>query len=116
MSGTSDFFEETKNKIVKKTRELSSLTKLTVEIEGCKTRLSEAYKRIGEIIVNDTTSGKKTDEEIIVRYIDEARTEKQKLKELLKKRREVGEKVICPSCGKYNKKGTYCRYCGEFVR
>ena len=116
MSSAGDFFEKAKNGFVKKANEISDKAKYSIEIESSKSRLSEVYKRIGEIVVADSTSEKKTDEELLFKYIDEARLEKEKLKELMKKRNEISQKAECPSCGKQGKNGTYCDSCGEFIR
>ena len=116
MSDFKDVFSRAKKTVVRKTDELSKLAKLLVEIESCKSRLTAIYEKIGECIVTDSLSSGKLDNDKIVGMIAEAKTQRETLKELMRKKKALGEKAECPNCGKSVKKGSFCSSCGEKVQ
>ncbi len=116
MSDFGDIFSRAKKTVVRKTDELSKLAKLSMEIEGCKSRLSAIYEKIGECIVTDSLSSGKLDNDKIVDLIGEAKLEREKLKEFIRKKKALSEKAECANCGKSVKKGSFCPSCGEKVQ
>ena len=116
MSDFTDALSRAKKNVLRKTDELSKLAKLSVEIEGCKSRISAIYEKIGECIVNDSISGGKLDDDKIVKLVVKAKAEKEKLSQLVQQKNELSDKMTCPSCGKSAKKGAFCPYCGAKVK
>lgn len=110
-----EILNRTKKCAYKAIGNLSEITKLTLAVETHKSKLSGIYEKIGESVVSGNLSSK-SGEEKIFKYIDEAKMEKQTIKELCEKRRNVYAKSTCPSCGKSAKKNTYCSFCGKFVK
>ncbi|MBR5528110.1 MAG: hypothetical protein IKV97_03835 [Clostridia bacterium] len=115
MSEFKDMFNGAVDSICRKTGEAAKITKISLEIEAQKCRLSKIYQRIGEAVVSGALASG-DGEEVVFKYIDEAKTEKQRLCELIEKKKELCSKTACKNCGASAKSGTYCGNCGEFVR
>lgn len=113
MSNFGDIFTRAKKTVVRKTEELSTHARLLVEIEGCKSRLSAIYEKIGESIVTDGLSSGRLDNDKIVNLVGEAKAEREQLRILLRKKKAMSEKTECPNCGKIVKKEAICSNCGE---
>lgn len=102
-------------KICKKTENVTSSAKLALDIEAQKLRLSTLYERIGEAVVSGVLS-EEGGQEKIFRFVDEAKVEKEKLKELYAQKSRLSGKSSCPECGREGKKGSFCHSCGEYLK
>lgn len=72
----------------KKTGELAKLAKISLDIENQKAKLNKIYIKIGKDVVDGSlTDGKK--ETDIFKYIDEAKCEKEVLRELIEKKKQM---------------------------
>lgn len=116
MSDFTDVFSRAKKTVIRKTDELTKIAKLSMEIEGCKSRISAIYEKIGECIVNDTDALGKLDDDKIIKLVVKAKAEKAKLCELVAKKSELSDKALCENCGKSVKKSAFCPSCGEKMK
>lgn len=115
MTEIKDMLSRAVNCLYRRTEEAAKITKVSLDIESQKCRLSKVYERIGEAVVSGSLSSGEGKEEIF-KYIDEAKSEKKKLCELIEAKKKISTKTACKTCGSKSRSGSYCNTCGEYVK
>lgn len=101
--------------VCNKTDRIATTTKLSLDIESQKRKLSKTYEKIGETVVcSDIT--KIAEDTAIAELISRAKTEKENLHTLYEKKKELSLHCDCHCCGREGKKGEFCKFCGEYLK
>lgn len=101
--------------VCNKTDRLAANTKITLDIESQKRKLAKTYEKIGENVVC-TDIAEIAENTVIAELISKAKTEKDALKKLYEKKKELSLHSDCPCCGREGIKGEFCKFCGEYLK
>ena len=99
-------------KVVRKTNDAVSQTKLSFAINETENKISEVYEEMGRSVYRDYLKNGEADENTLesCRQIDKLLAEVDDLKENVA---ELKQSVKCRQCGEFNKNGSsYCSKCG----
>ena len=100
------------NQVTSQTKDFTEQVKIENEIKNLEKAAQANYEELGRAMYNASrhSSGEAADYEVIMRQIDGIL---QQIQEKKAAKREIMNRVICPSCGKSVPAGTkFCSYCG----
>ena len=103
----------TARKVIKKSGDIYSTTKLSLQISKLKGDIDECYRKIGKMFYEnycgESQSGE--DVELLCKKIDELN---KKIKDISEQISEIKDVAVCKNCGAEVKKDDpYCAKCGE---
>lgn len=105
----------TAQKVIKKSGDIYSTTKLSLQISKLKGEIDDCYKKIGKMFYasysGDSTSGDEA--ELLCKKIDEL---KEDIEVISAQISEIKDVAVCKNCGAEVKKDSpYCAKCGEEI-
>ena len=99
------------NTTIKKSKDLTELTKLSLKLNSEEGELTELYEKFGKKQYNSAKNIETTDDADYVKLIEEKIKVIEDLKEDIEQVKGI---IICPKCGTKNKEeDTFCSNCGE---
>lgn len=117
-----EWFEKVKDTAAKtakmakdKSGELYEITKLSISINECESKIDKLFKNAGILSYRDYENGAALSEDIvsILKDIDEKFKE---IEELKAKINEIKSVSVCPKCNAANPKtANFCQNCGEIL-
>ncbi len=103
-------------KVCEKAEKLAKVSAVTIEIASQKDKLSKIYAKIGERVVENALESCEHENDVFYKLIDEAKCERGKLLDLIKKKEEIQKIKKCRNCGeKLCGDVLYCPSCGAKV-
>ena len=105
----------TAQKVLKKSGDIYSTTKLSLQISKLKGEIDDCYKKIGKLFYasysGDEASGDEAD--LLCKKIDELKEEIELISAQIS---EIKDVVVCYNCGAEVKKGSqFCAKCGAEI-
>ncbi len=107
--------ESTAQKVIKKSGDIYSITKMSLQMSKVKSEIDDCYKKIGKMFYasyrGDTASGDEA--ELLCKKIDELMEEIEVISNQIA---EIKDVAVCKNCGaEVKKESPYCAKCGEEI-